>query len=161
MIRARKALQLVAIPALTLALLGAEGGCGSEESTPDGVTIRGNVLLGRCSHRISAPYVDQQDGKIRGYADVKCREAVIRHTMTIGIQRRNANGAWIQQGNMTYPNAPALNALKKGTVGIACVPGVYRTTLKAFAQLVKEPDGKGDSGESESPSVTVAAKDCG
>jgi hypothetical protein len=69
--------------AAVFALLGAAGGCSSSGQTPDGVTFQGSKLLGRCTHRVSAPYVT--GGRVTAYGDVQCREAVLRSDLTVTL----------------------------------------------------------------------------
>ncbi|WP_369374178.1 hypothetical protein [Streptomyces sp. cg36] len=154
--RIRHALNCLATTAALAVTLGAEGsGCSSSSSsgTSDkGVTYSGNVLLGRYTQRISEPYVTS--GRITGYADAVCRAAVLRHELTVILNKRTASGTWAEQNRAAYQAAPGINVTKKATVTIGCVPGFYRTRLTASVDMLSDKNG-GDSGQAHTSGVAV------
>ncbi|MEU1073635.1 MULTISPECIES: hypothetical protein [unclassified Streptomyces] len=150
---------LAAAVALTVTLAAEDSGCSSSSSgTSDkGVTYSGNVLLGRCSQRISEPYVT--GGRITGYADAVCRAAVLRHELTVIVDKRTINGSWAEQRRAAYRATAGINVTKKATVAIGCVPGFYRTRITASVEMLSDKNG-GDSGQAHTSGVAVNKEQC-
>ncbi|RFU83627.1 hypothetical protein DY218_27355 [Streptomyces triticagri] len=156
----RRAARLALIPATVLALLGADGECSSgqgAEPVPGGQR-QGQVTDGRCSHHTGPPYA--ASGKVWSQATAQCREAVLSHTMVLKIQRRNANGAWIDQATVRDSKAPGKMQVKTVRAEAKCVPGYYRTVLDASVLTVKDPDGAADPGHIESDPQLIDKEQC-
>ncbi|MCX4823556.1 hypothetical protein OG883_27505 [Streptomyces sp. NBC_01142] len=160
--------RLAAIPVIISALLGAEqGGCnsttgsvnggqGGQAEQPQGKTY-GQVIGGRCTQRVAEAYAS--GGRVWGYADATCREAVLNHSLTVILDKRGPGGGWDEVSRNSNHLSPGKGALKKVETSVSCQPGFYRVRMKATVEALKDPDGP-DSGGAETPGAVVSKEQC-
>ncbi|NBE51987.1 hypothetical protein [Streptomyces boluensis] len=118
--------------------------------------MSGNVIGGRCTFRSGEPYVD--GGSIWAWADSTCRKAVVRHSLTVILERKEGT-SWVQKNRVSNHLAPALGKTKEVKAPTLCVPGEYRAKVEISVETVKDPGGP-DSGSMDSSIVDVYKEHC-
>ncbi|MFI5987649.1 hypothetical protein ACIBEA_43175 [Streptomyces sp. NPDC051555] len=132
-----------------------EAGCAPPAD--DKVTTTGDRGGKACLHTISAPYVNR--GRVRGEAVATCFEAVLRHNLTVTLEKKGPGG-WTEIQRVTNDKAPGKGSPKRVEVAAGCEPGAYRTRYYATVEALKEPDGQADKGGAFSPTTVVMKEQC-
>ncbi|MFE4263320.1 hypothetical protein [Streptomyces sp. NPDC056883] len=110
-----------------------------------------------CRYIMHFPYVER--GKIVGQVDVTCYEAVLRQSLTVIVERKQADG-WVEVDRDAFDKAPAKGVTKQSKLAVPCTPGAYRTRYHATVEALKEPDGMADKGGGYSPTAVISKEQC-